>query len=1591
MIRNLKKTNLFGEIVRLRRVVIVLIILFSVNSYSQYLHSSCDNGAASFIWSTTPSGNNDFDWTDGDLIKTMTNVDGSGVNITYTFSGETGTLAQWQGSTSTTASPAVGLDADPGEVLQFFTSGFVTGNGVTLTISFSSPVYSVGFDLFHVNGNGTNGDKYTITAMDSFNNTIYPTFTSSANPSYTVDDNTGIVNSTNSGSTAGDDDNVGVNFSDVDKITSITIVWQDCDACTLGSVHGSGMIGFTFCENFLDGDGDGVPDNVDIDSDNDGILDITEGACPGVALTTTPDRITVADGATGTLQSIDVSSLGLSVGDLVSVSNVRAKGDIDGGAASNETFSLNFNSGTIDSGLHVRSTQCSPTLDAVFPFVQRNLTVIDIDPGAGVTPGITIQATTATGVGNFCSDGSGAYALEYTVDLNCVTSRDSDNDGVPDYLDLDSDNDGIPDNIEAQSTTGYIAPTGLDSDKDGLDNAYDATPTGGVTGAGSIGITPQNSDNTDNPDYLDLDSDNDGTFDVVESGSGLANDGAGKVTGAVGTNGLVNTLDNGDNYTDPNGSFDDTQTDNFTDTDGDVTTGGDVDYRDIPGVDTDNDGIADVDDLDDDNDGILDVIENGNCDISLKNEVIILYSNDFGTGTTRTSDPNVSNHTYQSSGSIPDGSYAVVSSLTPGLPFYNTTDSNGNVDANIDQFTGPAGGSTNGRFLSINMINTAPIEFYRQSLTNLSIGADYRYRLDLAGLAQGTGDLPIFRLEVQNSAGTTLQSISSASLGVLNDDIWRRVVLNFTATTNDVDIVIFNDQPNGSNGNDVGVDNIVFGVLQCPSSFNDTDGDGIPNSLDLDSDNDGIPDVIESGGTDADRDGRADGTVGTTPTTNGIPSSAGTGNTPTTTDGDTLPDYLDIDADNDGIPDNIEGQTTSGYIAPSGVGTGITDINNNGVDDNYETGGNIGLDPVNTDNTDNPDYIDTDSDNDGITDINENGDGNTLANTDADGDGLDDNFDNNDDSSISGSTVNDGVGAGDKITNTTDIVDAFLDTDGDIGSGGNVDYRDTPGTDTDNDGIADVDDLDDDNDGILDTTENCPNATGLNESSINVYIDLGAFENENSWTLTGPSGFSESGGTYADGDDIIDLSFTVTTSGTYVFTLSDSNGDGLDGAGTGGSGANSNENATSLYRISLDGNIVFESPTFPVFGSGAAAAIVNISVTLPRSCLTADPSLDSDGDGTPNYQDPDYATANGSTIVNGVVASLDADGDGIPNFLDLDSDNDGIPDVIESGGTDADRDGRADGTVGTTVTTNGIPSSAGTGNTPTATADGDSIPDYLDIDADNDGIPDNIEGQPTKGYIAPSGVGSGITDANNNGVDDNYETGGFVGLNPENTDGTDNPDYLDSDSDNDGILDIAENGDADNTLSGTDTDGDGLDDNFDENDDSAIDGSTVNDNHNPPAAGNLGDGDNDASSPFGDLDYRDTIGAQGTPMITQVYQFENERWIEVTNVSPTNSIDGNLIKIQLYKNKTGDQTGVIPDVAYTVPTSLAPGKSILFKNAGNVITNIGADASIVDNDLLTDIEGGDDIITLSLTIFGTSWADRYDAITSVGKKHHMLE
>ncbi len=149
-----------------------------------------------------------------------------------------------------------------------------------------------------------------------------------------------------------------------------------------------------------------------------------------------------------------------------------------------------------------------------------------------------------------------------------------------------------------------------------------------------------------------------------------------------------------------------------------------------------------------------------------------------------------------------------------------------------------------------------------------------------------------------------------------------------------------------------------------------------------------------------------------------------------------------------------------------------------------------------------------------------------------------------------------------------------------------------------------------------------------------------------------------------------------------------------------------------------------------------------------------------------------------------ITIFADADCDNIADVDDIDDDNDGIIDVVEG---DMNRD-----------------------------TDQDGIPDSLDLDSDNDGIADNIEAQPEGDYTYPSGI-----DSNENGLDDIYEFGGDLGLNPVDTDGDGTPDYVDEDSDGDNVPDYVEAYDPDAIglpeviPDGADDDADGLDNAYD--------------------------------------------------------------------------------------------------------------------------------------------------------------------------------
>jgi hypothetical protein len=181
-----------------------------------------------------------------------------------------------------------------------------------------------------------------------------------------------------------------------------------------------------------------------------------------------------------------------------------------------------------------------------------------------------------------------------------------------------------------------------------------------------------------------------------------------------------------------------------------------------------------------------------------------------------------------------------------------------------------------------------------------------------------------------------------------------------------------------------------------------------------------------------------------------------------------------LDADGDTIMDIQEGEPTDDADADGTPNYLDTDSDGDGIKDRVEAGdGDPYTMPVDTDGDVLPDFLDADSDDDGVNDATEHGGGSTPADTD--GDGICDFRDTDDDGDgILTRTENstaDGVTDHDR-DGTPDYLDIDSDDDGcdDVYEAGTTEF-DTAPVDTDGDGTPDYLDNDSDGDGFSDAVE----------------------------------------------------------------------------------------------------------------------------------------------------------------------------------------------------------------------------------------------------------------------------------------------------------------------------------------------------------------------------------------------------------------------------------------------------------------------------------------------------------------------------------------
>ncbi|MEO8061284.1 MAG: hypothetical protein ABI821_00910 [Pseudomonadota bacterium] len=474
----------------------------------------------------------------------------------------------------------------------------------------------------------------------------------------------------------------------------------------------------------------------------------------------------------------------------------------------------------------------------------------------------------------------------------------------------------------------------------------------------------------------------------------------------------------------------------------------------------------------------------------------------------------------------------------------------------------------------------------------------------------------------------------------------------------------------------------------------DTDGDGVSDGVETgnpadptDTDGDGIPDVLEGGDTDGDGIGNASDADSDN---DGIPDAGEVGadpQHPVDTDGDGTPDYLDRDSDGDGIPDALEmGSDPSQPVDSDGDGT--------------------------------PDYLDEDSDNDTLPDALES----NASGIDSDGDGIDDAFDV--DEVGGGDISNDGV-ADSALPRDTDGDGLADQRDVDSDNDGILDsYEGTPTllTDTDGDGIPDVRDLDSDDDGLADVIE-----AGLIDADRDSTMDAGQTRTANPRDTDGDgtpdfrdldSHSPVAAGTDSDEDGIRD---SVDAAPLVFGTFADRDGDGV-------SDAQDLDLDNDGIPNALDGSDDTDGDGLPNLADLDSDAD-------GVSDLVEAGGIDSDGDGqVDNFVDTNHNGLSDQfepALGGHALALPDSDNDGFDNHRDLDSDGDGISDVIESGGVDANGDGRQDGADANHdgISEVVVGTASGGHSLPRPDTDGDGIIDALDLDSDNDGISDSREGR----------------------------------------------------------------------------------------------------------------------------------------------------------------------------------------------------------------------------------------------------------------------
>ncbi|MEP0459388.1 MAG: hypothetical protein ABJD45_12465, partial [Nonlabens sp.] len=464
-------------------------------------------------------------------------------------------------------------------------------------------------------------------------------------------------------------------------------------------------------------------------------------------------------------------------------------------------------------------------------------------------------------------------------------NTDGDGDGVPNHLDLDSDNDGCSDANEAYNDPnadggdggeyGVGVPPNTNSDGTVTAATYSGTnstvltPDADIDGDGSVGV-------------CDIDDDGDGNPDTTDPNPLVATTNSDSATVVAGNSVTVDVLANDDFQPSANTAVVDTGNGSGNGTvlfnslgqliytplaseAGSVVT---VEYQvcntgtspiicvseivsimvNAAPLDSDNDGIIDSVDLDDDNDGVLDENEL-KCSDSPSGFIDI--------GSTFPND-NVSNPGSQSGLYVFEGVSVNLTYELLNNANWNSgvgTANNGGVSGTYINFQ-PDGTNFPASAMYPDDAGSIDVALYTFDVVSDLIynvefkwgGLDNNDRVDFIAQYNGV-EVPV-KLSVINAldTGIVIQGQSAVSSEAGSNAPNNSILVSVNGPVDKLIVVAGKEDGAGSN-----VTMQFYEFSYCV--VKDTDGDAIPDHLDLDSDNDGCDDVLESGGTDNDNDG----------------------------------------------------------------------------------------------------------------------------------------------------------------------------------------------------------------------------------------------------------------------------------------------------------------------------------------------------------------------------------------------------------------------------------------------------------------------------------------------------------------------------------------------------------------------------------------------------------------------------------------------------------------------------------------------------------------------------------------------------------------